>query len=702
MRTSSLMRRGPLALAAIVALVLGIGLPVAGVGTAQPAVAADASRFDPGLLITDENFYDGAAMSTDDVQKFLDDNNRCGQRSNCLAALRGNTPSMAASRYCQALDGRSQESAASMIARVGAACSISQRTLLVMLQKEQGLITSSNPSQYALDHALGQSCPDTAPCDPAFAGFFTQLYYGARQFQIYRVTATTGGWNYRAGRVNNIGYHPDPRRNCGTKAVFIQNQATAGLYIYTPYTPNDAAMRNLYGEGDQCSAYGNRNFWRMWTDWFGDPTKNTKSPVGVLTEMTATEDGLLLAGWAVDGDALTSPVQIRVDVGGVASYLTADQPYQAVADNFPGAGAAHGFRGVVAGPPGTTQNVCVTMVNQGTGSDQSLGCRAVDLPARVSPRGELKDLWTTTAGIHFWGWAIDPDAVKTTVDLHILVDKTWYVVKADQKYALGPELVAGANYQHGFGAVLPIPAGPHTICLTMINKNAGTNVAFGCRDVTVPSVADVSPQGELQTVSSDGRVLNVSGWVVDPDAASSAVPVIVQVDSQWYRWSADAENRSSLTKFPTAGSSHGYAGTVPIKPGSHWICVYYLNANDGADPAAACRQFSVPQPKDQSPVTRMMGAWPSQNGVTLWGYAFDPDALEGSTDVIVQLDSQWYRWTADRSYAPLTDTYPDAGTERGYVGEIPTTPGLHWLCTYAVNRNAGSDTKPACQQIRTP
>jgi hypothetical protein len=702
MRTSAMMRRSFLACVAVLALALGLSLPAVSLVPAPSAAAADASQFNPGLLITDENFYDGAAMSQAAVQAFLDTNNRCGQRANCVAALRGDTPTMPASRYCQAIDGRSQETAASMIFRVGVACRISQKTLLVMLQKEQGLITSSNPSQYALDHALGQSCPDTAPCDPAFSGFFNQLYYGARQFQVYRLTATTGGWNYQAGRSNNILYHPDSSRNCGAKAVFIQNQATAGLYIYTPYTPNDAALRNLYGEGDRCSAYGNRNFWRLWTDWFGDPAKNTKSPVGVLTEMTPTEDGIVVAGWAVDGDALASPVQIRVDVGGVASFLSADQPYQAVADNFPGAGPNHGFRAVVPAPPGTTQTVCLTMVNQLSGSDQSLGCRPVALPARVSPRGELKDLWTTVRGIHLWGWAIDPDAVDTTVDLHVLVDKTWFVVKADQKYALGPELVAGASYQHGFGSVLPVGAGGHRICITMINKNAGANVDFGCRDVSVPSIADVSPKGEVKDISSDGRVLNVSGWVVDPDAPTASVPVVVQFDSRWYRWSADGSTRDSLARFPDAGTNHGYSGTIPATPGSQWVCVYYVNANDGADPPADCRQITVPQPTDQSPVTKMMGSWPSANGITLWGWAFDPDALESSTEVVVQLDSQWYRWTANRAYAPLTDTYPSAGGNRGYVGEIPATPGLHWLCTYAVNRNAGFDTKPACQQIRTP
>ncbi len=48
-------------------------------------------------------------------------------------------------------------------------------------------------------------------------------------------------------------------------------RAPAALYTYTPYQPNQGALNNLYGEAP-CGAYGNRNFWRTFTDWFGPTT----------------------------------------------------------------------------------------------------------------------------------------------------------------------------------------------------------------------------------------------------------------------------------------------------------------------------------------------------------------------------------------------------------------------------------------------
>ena len=90
----------------------------------------------------------------------------------------------------------------------------------------------------------------------------------ARQFQRYVAPGNT--FRYKAGQVNAIQWHPNA--NCGASEVYIVNNATAALYNYTPYRPNQAALNNLGGTGDACSSYGNRNFWKFFTDWFGSTT----------------------------------------------------------------------------------------------------------------------------------------------------------------------------------------------------------------------------------------------------------------------------------------------------------------------------------------------------------------------------------------------------------------------------------------------
>ena len=262
--------------AAIVAVVAMVATLLSVVPTAQEprAEAATASNFDPGNIISDEQFFDGDAMTAPQVQAFLDSQVRtCASGYTCLKDYRQATPSMPASEYCEAVAGGSDRTSAQIITDVALACDISPRVLIVLLQKEQSLVTLTAPAPIRYERATGFACPDTAPCDSSYGGFFYQIYYAARQFQRYAIYPQY--YNHRAGQTNRVLYHPNAA--CGSSSVLIRNQATAGLYNYTPYQPNAAALANLYGTGDSCSAYGNRNFWRMWTDWFGDPREGVAS-----------------------------------------------------------------------------------------------------------------------------------------------------------------------------------------------------------------------------------------------------------------------------------------------------------------------------------------------------------------------------------------------------------------------------------------
>ena len=250
----------------------------------QPvAQAADARQFDPGDIISDALFFDGGVMSAADVQSFLNGKvSSCRSGYTCLKDYRQSTTSKAAvSGLCNAYAGAANELASAIIAKVGAACGISQKALIVLLEKEQGLVTDDFPGSGQYRSATGFGCPDTAVCDSQYYGFFNQVYNAALQFKRYAATPTS--WNHVAGRVNAVRFSPNSA--CGSSNVFIQNQATAGLYNYTPYQPNAAALANLYGTGDGCSSYGNRNFWRIYTDWFGSTIAGT-SLLRTMTDPT--------------------------------------------------------------------------------------------------------------------------------------------------------------------------------------------------------------------------------------------------------------------------------------------------------------------------------------------------------------------------------------------------------------------------------
>lgn len=257
----------------------------------RSAIAVTGTDFDAGNIISDSVFFDQNSMNANLIQQFLDskvpvcDTNGAqpygGTTRAAYSASRGYpAPYTCLKDYSQTVqaitNGGSDlctgsitggtKSAAQIIYDVSRACGINPQVLIVLLQKEQSLVTDDWPWSLQYRSATGYGCPDTAPCDAEYYGFFNQVYQAAKAFRRYE--ANPSSYNYRAGRNNNIYYHPSLGA-CGGSNVFIQNQATANLYIYTPYQPNQAALDNLYGTGDGCSAYGNRNFWRIFNDWFG-------------------------------------------------------------------------------------------------------------------------------------------------------------------------------------------------------------------------------------------------------------------------------------------------------------------------------------------------------------------------------------------------------------------------------------------------
>lgn len=186
---------------------------------AAPVVAQAAEKgtiVNGGFIISDADFFDSDAMTVKEIQTFLDGKvSTCrATKGNpaCLESFTADLPAKKADAYCTAVTAKKGATAAEIIAASALACGISPKVILVMLQKEQGLVTSTAPSERAYKAAMGQGCPDTAPCDAAQSGFVNQVYLGARQLQRY--TQTASSWRYKAGKVNTIYWSPDA--SCGT------------------------------------------------------------------------------------------------------------------------------------------------------------------------------------------------------------------------------------------------------------------------------------------------------------------------------------------------------------------------------------------------------------------------------------------------------------------------------------------------------
>ncbi|QTE30233.1 hypothetical protein [Pengzhenrongella sicca] len=569
------LRRAALVVPFIAALFI-VGAPV-------PADAANLSNFDPSYLISDLVFYDASAMSVDAVQSFL-----VAKGANCVPAADGtaclknyrqSTVSRAADARCTgAYAGAANETAAVIIVKVAQACGINPRVLLVTLQKEQSLVTRSRAGTAAVyQKAMGYGCPDTAACNSQYYGFFNQVYSAASQFRNYGLKPTS--FSHRVGVAQTLRYHPNAI--CGGSTVVIRNQATANLYNYTPYQPNPAALAAGYGTGDSCSAYGNRNFWSYFTDWFGSTT--SPNPVGSFDVAASVGGaGVRLAGWAIDPDT-TAPVMVHVYIDGQPSGVVANQPRPDVGAAYPGWGDTHGFDVTLPAAEGVHQ-VCAWAINQPAGFNPLLGCRAVTV-TNHAPVGFVDSVTATASSVLVSGWAIDPDATDS-LQVHVYIDGQATVLRADGARADVAAAYPGQGAAHGFAAEIAAGAGTHRVCVYPINLPASANPALRCVTVTV---VNASPIGALDAATGAPGSVTVEGWAIDPET-SAPVQVHVYLDGRFAgSGPADVSRPDVAAAYPGQGAARGFSLAVPAAPGSHQVCVYAINQPVGFNPAVGCR-----------------------------------------------------------------------------------------------------------------
>lgn len=215
---------------------------------------AHAAGFDPGFIISDGIMTDKDAMTLATITTFI------------------NTKNAACTDYlapCLKNYTENGKNAAQIIYDTAQAYNINPQVLLVTLQKETYLVTDTRPEPWQYRTAMGYGCPDTAACDSQYFGFTNQMRWASTLFHSVVTQSPTWFSPYVPGP-NYIGYNPVS--SCGGSTVNIANWATAALYDYTPYQPNAAALAAGYGSAEPCGAYGNRNFWLYFNDWFGSPT----------------------------------------------------------------------------------------------------------------------------------------------------------------------------------------------------------------------------------------------------------------------------------------------------------------------------------------------------------------------------------------------------------------------------------------------
>jgi cell wall-associated NlpC family hydrolase len=199
--------------------------------------------------------------------------------------------------------------------------------MLTTLQKESGLLDRTDVTAAQYQAAWGWDCPDTGPggtadCDPAHAGFVNQAYGMAAQWARYRTNPER--YTYRAGETAEVLWNVR-ESGCGAAPVTFANTATASLYNYTPYQPNAAALAAYPGTGDECSSYGNRNFYFMFRKYFGSTGGGRIGSAPVAGTEVVVPTGPYVAS-TIGGRTITAPTA-AVAAGLSAGFTALGMPY---------------------------------------------------------------------------------------------------------------------------------------------------------------------------------------------------------------------------------------------------------------------------------------------------------------------------------------------------------------------------------------
>lgn len=293
----------------------------------SPDAGGRSTVFDPGMIISDAVFYNATAMTAAEIRSFLNRAGAACTSQECLRNVRLTTPDIPQDQYCRAYQGGIDEDFATVLAKLSTACWINPQVMLVTLQKESALVTRTDVTADFYAAAFGWHCPDTGPggsanCDPAYAGLFNQTAGMAKQWSRYRVDP--GKYNYRAGQTANILWNV-PESGCGGSDVYIRNTATASLYNYTPYQPDDAALAAYPGVGDKCSTYGNRNFFMLFQKWFGVTGGGASAQIAVNGVNVTIPSGPHVAAGAA-GKVIKAP-NAAVAGGLAAGFAAIGLPY---------------------------------------------------------------------------------------------------------------------------------------------------------------------------------------------------------------------------------------------------------------------------------------------------------------------------------------------------------------------------------------
>lgn len=433
------------------------------------------------------------------------------------------------------------------------------------------------------------------------------------------------------------------------------------------------------------------------------PSADSRTPYGEMN-LAWSEPGMIgVVGWAKDPD-VNRPIDVVVAIDRGLFVRTAGvyNPY------LPGK-YNEKFRSYLVAIPVTPgpHTMCVAALNVGPGNAfRLLGCKVFDNVPSADPQGNLEGTALRPTGdrLQVTGWALDretsaPLAVDLTVDG---APAGRVLASGDRPDLAGP--FPGVGTAHGFTADVAVTPGRRRVCAIARNYDRGADSTVGCTTVDVPAT---SPSGVIDAVVTGPDSIVVSGWAGDPTPRTPINVIVTDrvvggIDDPILKIVPAFGDRPDVAAVTGLDPRAGYAVSIPVTTsGVHEICVTAVNIGVGADQPLGCRTTSV---VDHRPSANIEGVQPQASGVTVTGWAFDPDSA-ASVTVRVAVDGAPTQVTANLSRPDVGAVFPGVGPNRGFQASIGGLgAGRHSVCVTFVDIGAGlpgltGDRSPACGAV---
>jgi hypothetical protein len=204
-----------------------------------------------------------------------------------------------------------------------------------------------------------------------------------------------------------------------------------------------------------------------------------------------------------------------------------------------------------------------------------------------------------------------------------------------------------------------------------------------------------SPVGYVDSVTGTATGVRVTGWALDPETSAS-IQLEVTVDGAVSTLTADQDRPDVGQIFPSAGSRHGFGGTITAAGGRHVVCLRALNVGQGASTVLGCSAVTV---RNASPAGYIDAVAATPTSILVSGWALDPDTTSPIA-VHIYVDGSVTAVLADGSRPDVAAVYGDGdGDKYGFSVAVPATAEPHQVCIYAIDSQGGVNPLVGCRTV---